>query len=228
MAFRLEDIVPWGRSFDEYAAMFALGPGDLEKRILGCGDGPAAFNATLTARGGSVVSADPVYGFPAGDIARRLDEVFDVVLEQTRRNREEFVWTHVRSVEELGRIRMQAMRCFLEDFERGKQEGRYVSAELPVLPFDDARFDLALVSHLLFLYSAHLDLDFHVNSLRELCRVSSEVRVFPLLELGSVRSRHLEAVLSRLASEGYAVEIERVGYEFQRGGNEMLRVSSAG
>lgn len=228
MAFRLEDIVPWGRSFDEYAAMFALGPGDLAKRILGCGDGPAAFNATLTGRGGSVVSADPVYGFPAADIAKRLDDVFDVVLEQTRQNREEFVWTHIRSVEELGRIRMQAMRCFLEDFEGGKREGRYLPAELPVLPFDDARFDLALVSHLLFLYSAHLDLDFHVNSLRELCRVSSEVRVFPLLELGAVRSRHLEEVVTRLASEGYTVEIERVGYEFQRGGDEMLRVSSAG
>lgn len=34
MAFRLESIVPWGRSFGEYLSMFALSKGDLAGRIL--------------------------------------------------------------------------------------------------------------------------------------------------------------------------------------------------
>lgn len=44
MSFELDDIVPWGRSFEEYRRMFALSPDDLTGRLLGCGDGPASFN----------------------------------------------------------------------------------------------------------------------------------------------------------------------------------------
>ncbi len=52
------------------------------------------------------------------------------------------------------------MRLFLEDFEEGKKQGRYIAGELPELPFDDNSFDLAHVSHLLFLYSEQLSLNF--------------------------------------------------------------------
>lgn len=57
----LANIVPWGRSFEEYRAMFELSEQDLNKRILGCGDGPASFNAEATKRGSKVISCDPVY-----------------------------------------------------------------------------------------------------------------------------------------------------------------------
>jgi hypothetical protein len=61
MPFTLDQVVPWGRSYDEYVAMFALTEVNLRKRILGCGDGPASFNAGLTRRGGAVVSAQGLY-----------------------------------------------------------------------------------------------------------------------------------------------------------------------
>jgi len=228
MSFTLEKVVPWGRSFDEYVAMFALDGDDLQKKILGCGDGPASFNATLTHLGGSVVSVDPIYRFTAEEIAKRLDETYDIVMKQTRQNADEFVWTQIHSPEELGQVRMGAMRDFLSDYPQGKSEGRYVDAELPNLPFSDGTFDLVLCSHLLFLYSEHLSRAFHLQSLRELCRVAREVRVFPIVELGSIRSRHIDAVVAELSAEGcYQVGIERVAYEFQRGGNEMLRVTSS-
>lgn len=226
MAFTLEKVVPWGRLFDEYVAIFALDSVDLSRRILGCGDGPAAFNATHTARGGSVVSVDPIYQFSSEEISRRIVHTYNVVMEETRKNKDEFVWSGIRSLEELGRMRMNAMNMFLEDYEQGKEEGRYIPAELPALPFADGQFGIALCSHLLFLYSEQMDLEFHIRSLRELCRVSREVRVFPLLELGSRRSRHVDAVQSMLRSEGFQVDIRRVDYEFQKGGNEMLRVAN--
>jgi hypothetical protein len=62
------------------------------------------------------------------------------------------------------------------------------------------------------------------GSLFELCRVAEEVRIFPLLELGSRKSRYSELVLNILEQQGYSVEILPVEYEFQKGGNEMLRV----
>ncbi|WP_216593342.1 hypothetical protein [Cyanobium gracile] len=49
--FTLEQIVPWGRSFEEYVAMFSLADSDLAGRILGCGDGPAGFNAEASRQG---------------------------------------------------------------------------------------------------------------------------------------------------------------------------------
>ncbi len=120
---------------------------------------------------------------------------------------------------------MSAMRGFLSDYTKGKSEGRYLYAELPKLPFSDGTFEIALCSHFLFLYSEHFDREFHLQSLQELCRVALEVRVFPIVELGSIRSRHVDAVASVLSTEGYQVSIERVAYEFQKGGNEMLRLT---
>lgn len=204
--------------------MFALSERDLGLRILGCADGPASFNAVLTRRGGSVVSVDPIYQFSKEQLRARIDETYDRVLAEVRANQSEFVWTHFESVEALGRARMAAMEAFLEDYEAGLREGRYVVGALPELPFPEDAFDLALCSHFLFLYSEQFSSEFHLRSIQELCRVAKEVRIFPLLENGARPSRHLEHVLSALSASGYLAEIERVPYEFQKGGNRMLRV----
>lgn len=222
--FTLEQVVPWGRSFDEYCRMFALSSDDLALRILGCGDGPASFNAHATRRGAAVTSFDPIYQCDATQIRERIAATYDQVLDQTRRNANEFVWESIGSVEELGAVRLAAMDDFLADYVHGKTEGRYVTAELPELPFADASFDLGLCSHLLFLYSLHLDEEFHRRSVRELCRVARELRIFPLLALGGQRSPYVDRVSEEMTAAGYQVSLERVPYEFQRGGNEMMRI----
>ncbi len=227
MGFTLEQVVPWGRSYEEYASMFSLSEIDVQKRILGCGDGPAGFNAELTYRGGRVTSVDPIYQFSADEIKRRIEETYETVLEQTRKNQNEFVWKSIKNVDELVEVRMEAMNQFLEDYPLGKAKGRYITGNLPDLPFPDNEFDLALCSHLLFLYSEHFDAEFHLKSIVELCRVAHEVRVFPLLELGAKKSRHLDEVVAKLAAYGCECAIEKVEYEFQKGGNEMLVVKSS-
>jgi hypothetical protein len=224
MPFTLDKIVPWGRSFDEYVAMFALSEDDLKKYILGCSDGPASFNYTLSRRGGHAISVDPLYHFTTEEIRDRIDETYEEVIEQTRKNKHEFVWQHISSVEELGRVRLGAMKEFLYDYPAGRKEGRYIDAGLPSLPFKDGVFDIALCSHFLFLYSEQLSENFHIQSIRELCRISFETRIFPLLELGTGKSRHLESITERLDNDGLAVTIEKVPYEFQKGGNEMIKI----
>ena len=224
MAIRYENVVPWGRSYEEYLRMFDLRPDDLKGRILGCADGPASFNSELTRRGGGVISADPLYEFSAGEIAQRIEESRDEVIGQTRREQHRFVWDTVGSVEELARIRMAAMKAFLDDYESGKSDGRYLAAGLPDLPFEDQAFDLALCAHLLFFYADQLPVEFHRAGLLELCRVAREVRIFPLVDVNGVRSRHLEPILDELESSGLDPEIREVPYEFQRGGNQMLSI----
>jgi hypothetical protein len=101
-----------------------------------------------------------------------------------------------------------------------------VAAELPNLPFADAEFDLALVSHLLFLYSGQLDERFHVEAVGQLCRVAREVRIFPLLSLSGERSPHAGAVGRAMEEQGRRVTLQAVPYEFQRGANQMMRIMS--
>jgi SAM-dependent methyltransferase len=222
MGFTLEKVVPWGRSYDEYVGMFGLTEGELKLRVLGCGDGPAAFNSELTKRGGNVISVDPIYVFEAAQIKSRVSETYETVMTQLRKNKSDYVWEIIPSVEQLGSVRMSAMEIFLADFEAGKQEGRYIAGELPSLPFESAQFDIALSSHFLFLYSAHLSAEFHIQALQEMLRVAHEVRVFPLLSLDGTLSPHLAYAKDHFSNNGFDVEIKRVPYEFQRGGNEML------
>ena len=222
MGFTLEKVVPWGRSYEEYVNMFGLTEADLGLRILGCGDGPAGFNSELTKRGGHIVSVDPVYVFDAEQIRARILETYETVMSQMRKNHSDYVWGGIPSVKQLGSLRMSAMETFLADFDVGKQAGRYIPGALPSLPFANGEFDIALSSHFLFLYSAHLSAEFHLQALQEMLRVSHEVRVFPLLTLDGAASPYLCFVNEHLANQGFGVEVKRVPYEFQRGGNEML------
>ncbi|MCB9461385.1 MAG: SAM-dependent methyltransferase [Anaerolineaceae bacterium] len=223
MTYSLENVVPWGRTLDEYATFFALTDDDLKKSIIGCGDGPASFNMEATARGTKVVSCDPIYAFNADAIRQRIDETYPVIMAQTAAHQEQFLWNHYKTLDNLANIRMQAMRRFLEDYRDGPS--RYIASALPDLPIASDSFDLALSSHFLFLYSEQLDLDFHQRSVDEMLRVAREVRIFPLLDLTVQTSSHLEPIMTTLGQRGYHCQIETVHYEFQRGGNKMLRIT---
>ena len=224
MVVRLENVVPWGRSLDEYRHMFDLDEDLLKGRVLGCADGPASFNAELTALGRSVVSCDPIYQFSASGIRERVAATYPLILEQVRQSPDDYVWDVISSPEALGEIRLAAMERFLADYEDGLANGRYLPNSLPNLPFASDSFDLALCSHFLFLYSEQLDTEFHVTAVLELLRVAREVRIFPLLDLNCELSVHVQPVCGRLVELGHEVRITAVPYEFQRGGNQMMRI----
>ncbi len=225
MGFKLNSVVPWGRSFDEYTLMFSLAEEDFSKRILGCGDGPASFNAEAKKRGLKVTSVDPIYIYSKPELEQRIKEVKEDILSQTQVNQHLFVWDRFTSIEELGRARSDAMNLFLDDFEMGLSESRYIIGSVPELPFEDSTFDLCLVSHFLFLYSEHLDLDFHIQAIEEMMRVSKEVRIFPLTQLDATQSPLLDGVIKAVEAR-YSLSVVNVNYEFQRGADKMLVVKA--
>ncbi|WP_225225324.1 hypothetical protein [Komarekiella delphini-convector] len=61
MGFKLKNVIPWGRSMQEYIKMFDLTSDELKLNILDCAGGPASFNAEMTCQGYKVISCDPVY-----------------------------------------------------------------------------------------------------------------------------------------------------------------------
>lgn len=225
MAVKYGSVVPWGRTFEEYVDMFNLTESDLDKYILGCGDGPASFNCTMKQKGKKIISIDPIYQFSKDDILKRINETYQIVINQTYQNKDKFIWTKIKDVEDLGRIRMLAMKEFIADFDNGIKEKRYICAELPNLPFEDNQFNLSLSSHFLFLYTDNLSLEFHIQSINEMLRVSREVRIFPLLDVNTKRSLYVDEVIGKYIQMGYYVKEVRVDYEFQKGGNTMLKIA---
>ena len=220
---QLTEAVPWGRLASEYINMFALMPQDMKRRILDCAGGPSSFTSELTKQGKQVVSCDPLYQFTVEEIREQIDATYPRMNALNEANRDNFLWDMYGSPAQLGQTRMRAMRLFLDDYLEGKEQGRYITGELPLLPFASGSFDLALCSHFLFTYSEQFATEFHVQSVVEMARVASEVRVFPLLNAFSGEvSPHLPIVMEALRDRGCSVDIRPVAYEFQKGGNKML------
>lgn len=224
MQFSLDDVVIWGRSRREYELMFALCEADRRKTILGCGDGPASFNAEMAADGYSVVSVDPIYELAPAAIRARFEEVAGPMIERVKALPDRWTWGYHRDADSLLAYRRRVLERFVTDYQAARGGPRYRTAQLPRLPFADRQFELALCSHLLFLYSSQLSESFHVASALELCRVAGEVRIFPIHSLEMEASPHLAAVREAAARNGLSSEIVDVDYEFQRGAHEMLRL----
>ena len=225
---KLESVVPFGRSLDEYRKMFNLTNDDLRLNILGVGDGPASFNAELTAQRGNVISVDPIYAFDAEEIRRRFYAVVDGIMEQVNKTPNDWVWSYHSSPQSLRKNRENVTNVFSEDYSQHHDTGRYIQGSLPTLPFSDNSFELALCSHFLFLYSDLLSYNFHEQSIREMLRVAQEIRVFPLITLMLERSSYIVRLHRVLEGVGYTAEIQKVDYELQKGGNEMLVVKRDG
>jgi hypothetical protein len=219
---QLSEVIPWGRSFKEYREMFALSRQDLGKIILGCADGPASFNTELTKKGGRVISADPLYKFSTAQIEQRIKKVYPLIMEQMTKDAAHYIWTAVTDPEDLGKRRLAAMDLFLDDFQTGKKEGRYIDAAMPELPFADKSFDLALCSHYLFLYSEQTTLAHHIRAVTELCRVAREVRIYPLVTLKNEPSPYISPVACSLLNKRHEFKTVPVKYQFQKGATEML------
>src|SRR4051794_25359197 len=120
MSIKLENVVPWGRSMDEYVRLFDLDSAALDSKILGVGDGPASFNAEMHATGRRVVSCDPIYVFSGEQIRSRVQATHDPMIAAVTQHPELFVWETIHSPAELSRVRMGAMEQFLADYDAGR------------------------------------------------------------------------------------------------------------
>ena len=221
MAFTLNHVVPWGRNLQEYRQMFQLDDTCILKKIADFGGGPSSFNCEADKLGYSVTSFDPIYQFSKEALEQRIEEVRVTVMQQMKENMNNYVWTNIKSLEELERIRMSAMQLFLSDYQKGLQEKRYVYHELPEkLPYMDDTFDIGLSSHFLLMYTS-LGFDFHIKAMTEMLRVCKEIRIFPIVDLDANKTELIKNVIDYFQKD-YSVEIRQTTYEFQKDGNKLL------
>ncbi|MBM0275011.1 hypothetical protein [Micromonospora tarensis] len=193
-------------------------------KLLDCGAGPSSFAAEQTALGWDVTAVDPTYALDETEIRASVRGGVEWMRGIMVDEKDRFCWDFYGDVDRVMKLRQEALDLFLSDYEEGKRCGRYRAGALPVLDFAPRTFDLALCSHLLFIYSDYLDLEFHLRALIELGRVAKETRVFPLMNIDGQRSPYVSAVLDRLGDAGLDASLEPVDFEFQKGATSMLVV----
>ncbi len=223
--FKTDEVVLLGRTFDEYAGMFALDDATLRgKRILDAASGVSSFTAEANAKGYDVTGSDRVYVLDADEIERKCaaDVAFNAkTLQGIEAN---YVWDFFADVEALTAQRERAYRAFIADY-REHGHARYTTTNYPESGFADGQFDLALVSHFLFLYDEQLDWDFHRATLLELLRISRQVRLFPLVNMRTERASAILAMAEDPAFAAFEMRIVPVEYEFIRNSREMMVIT---
>lgn len=223
----LERIVFIGRTYEEYIRMFDLLESDLiGKSILDCPAGACSFTAIANQLGGEVTAADIAYYYSEDELADKGAQDIAHAMSGVEKVQDNFVWNYFKSIEGLTEARNAALTASTKD--RRQTPERYVPVILPDLPFADEAFDLTLSAHFLFMYSDRLDYEFHLETVKELMRVTrGELRIFPLVDLSCKRYKHLDRLIDDLVRQGFTAEELEVPYEFQKGAKQMLKIRRA-
>lgn len=211
-----------GRGWDEYVKMFDLDLCELKGvNILDCAAGASSFTAHMSDLGFDVKAVDLLYGEDHQVLRERSREHLNALIDSLTKADHIFVWSFFSSVEELREHRNLACKEFIEDYRTHRD--RYIKADISCLPFKDNSFKMVLCSHLLFIYDHRLDYDFHLNSIKEMLRVSSDdLRIYPIVKNRGKKSLFVERIKDDLVDA--SLEIVDVDYEFRRNGNEMIRI----
>ncbi len=226
-SLNIDRIAFFGRTYAEYLSMFDLNEQLLKQgSILDCPAGASSFAAEAHQKGFNVTARDILYNRRTEELIEKCKKDIQHVFEKFDEAEHLYVWDYYRNKDEVIALRRKALKLFAEDFSAGFNDKRYVDAELPHLPFADKSFSLVLSGNFLFLYGDRLDLEFHKACIKELIRVcSGEVRIFPLVGLDAKSYPYLNDILSFLDSGGIKVEIVKVPFEFQKGANQMMKIS---
>ncbi len=214
----------FGRTLSEYARFFAL---DLEalrgRDVLDVAAGPSSFTAEACARRIDAVAIDPFYGSPVEGLSAQIDADYSRMLAQMEAKPQLFRLRAFPSLAAAAADRRLAAQRFLADYSTHYAHGRYVCGALPHLPFFDRTFDVVLCAHLLFVYAARFDFEWHVEACRELVRVSAgEVRIHPLCGADGRPYPKLAALRRELREHGIESAVLNVDYEFFAGSTSTL------
>lgn len=215
-------VASWIYDFSDYEQMYDLTDRDLQARILDFSAGIASFNAEAKKRGLHVISCDTSYQLSVEKMQLHAKQLLQEIVLNLKNNPARLRVSSAENVQNVTNLWTKTETLFLADYEEGKLEKRYQSMQLPKLPFAAHAFDLALCTDFIF---HHLFSTQNIAIIvEELCRVSEEVRIFPLLDNQGKMSQELGPLMLLLQQKNYGVEVRQVPYQTLQGGNAMLRI----
>jgi hypothetical protein len=214
----------WGRTLEEYIAMFNLAYITPSTKILSLADGPSTFNLQLRQRGITITSVDPIFELEPEEIKKIFKKSYLFNKGLLRKTPKSFNLKSKKEVRQLLNKRQGTFDAFIADYEFQRENYQY--GKLPVLSLNTDRFDLCLCSNLLFIFGHIFDVDFHIQSIKEMLRLSKEVRIFPLYDINGQVSVHLDQVIGSLTESNFSCEIITNDYHVYKNGNRFLRIKS--
>jgi hypothetical protein len=185
--------------------------------------GVSSFCAEANELGIIVTSFDPIYSLPPEKIMERSEPDLESVYRAIGRV-PTYRWDFYRNPEYMYALRKRASTIFLSDYEA--HPARYVSGELPRLPFADREFHLTLVSYFLFAYQDRVDYAFHRESIIEIMRVTrDQARIYPTVTFEAQPSEYVPMLRADPALEPFAFTEIKTDFEFLVNSNSFLRVT---
>ena len=212
-----------GRSYEEYIQMFNLTKEYLkDQKTLDIASGASSFTPQLLNKGFNITAADVLYNTEPQELEKISSNDFNTLIQAHSGLDCNSDWNFFKNSDDMIKQRTMVYKEFIGSYN--KEKGKiYIPAELPSLPFKNNEFSLVLCSHLLFLYDDRLDYDFHLQSLKEMLRVTSrEIRIYPLGR-SNCKSKFLGQIIKYLSKYAH-VDLLKVNYVSKHGGNEMMRI----
>ena len=224
MALQLRDYLITGRTFEEYMAFFDLDFKTLRgKKVLDCPSGVSSFVANARALDIDAHGCDIIYNYDTASIIKRAEDSIELIYQDV-------AWMANHNFDFYGSItKHRAHReNALEGFCKHFNDTHYTFQTLPKLSYGDKEFDLLLSSHLLFVYDERLNLEFHLQSIHEMLRVTKEIRIFPLIDFKNSRQHHNDnfSPFVNTVLKTFNAKIVPVAFEFQPRGNAMMVIKS--
>ncbi|WAH36311.1 class I SAM-dependent methyltransferase [Alicyclobacillus dauci] len=222
----LSRIVFIGRTWEEYLLMFNLTKEELVgHEVLDCPSGACSFTANANQYNISTTATDIAYYHQVDDLEQKGFQDIEHTMQSMEHVVNNYNWDFFQSIDGLKRVRTRALTECVSDMKKFGAS-RYVPTTLPQLPFKDKQFDVTLSAHFLFTYADRLDYDFHIQTLKELFRVTrEEIRIFPTVDMECKRYEYMDALIEWIDSQGWTGEEIQVPYEFQKNANTMLKLT---
>ena len=224
LGLQLDRVVLLGRTFEEYRRYFLLDTDDLiGKKVLDVASGVSSFCAEANNRGIEVTAFDPIYSLPGEKIRERSEPDLESVYRSIG-GVPTYRWGFYKNPDYMRRLRERASAVFFVDYTTHSE--RYVAGELPELPFEGGKFDLILVSYLLFAYQDRLDYGFHRDSILEIMRVTQgEARIYPTVTFEAQASEYIPMLRSDPVLRQFAFTEIKTDFEFLVNSNSYLKVT---
>lgn len=224
MKIHIDQVALIGHTYNEYKQMFGFTREELKnKKIIDVGAGVSNFCGIANAFGLNVKAVDTIYDLPIMELEQRCNSDLAHVLNQLPKINNLYNWDYFGDLASLEISRIKSAQLFLKDYEYSPEH--YVSGSARNLPFDAFSFDIAFVSHLMFLYDDLLDDNFHFDALKELMRVTKEeIIIFPLYNLSGEVSDFVQPIKSKLDELGVKYFEEESSYPVKEGKNKRLRI----